>query len=158
MGDRDVSFFLVLARIDNFNFARLVKQAIQKFLCEKFGIIIFSFYFCNVLSNMLKARGQSSEEGMHTYKRRFLNALVLTCWNLANSNCLSRTKQRERPLEVYYIMSINDWWYHNTYTSAWGFQRCSFRQIGRCESFYIADLAQNWLHVFCVHGRTYNYN
>ena len=66
---------------------------------------------------MLKARGQSSEEGMHTYKRRFLNALVLTSWNLSNSNCLSKTKQRERPLEVYYVMSIIYWWHHNIYIS-----------------------------------------
>ncbi len=69
----------------------------------------------------------------HTYRRRFLNALVLTCWNLANSNYLSKTKQRERPLEVYYVMTITIDGII-IYTSAWGFQRCSFRQIGRCES------------------------
>ena len=81
---------------------------------------------------MLKARGHS-EEGMHTYLRRFLNALVLTCWNLANSNCLSKTKQRERPLGC---ITLCPSFIGGTiiYTSSWGFQRCSFRQIGRCES------------------------
>ena len=64
-------------------------------------------------------------------KRRFLNALVLTCWNLANSNYLSKTKQRERPLGV---VSAHIILMCCLYTSAWGFQRCSVRQIGRCES------------------------
>ena len=41
----------------------------------------------------------ATEQAGHIHsKRRFLNALGLTCWNLANSNYLSRPKQRERPL------------------------------------------------------------
>ena len=38
------------------------------------------------------------------------------------------------------------------YTSAWGFQRCSVRLLGRCESLQSVDRAQNWLHVFRMYG------
>ena len=39
------------------------------------------------------------------------------------------------------------------YTSAWGFQRCSVRLLGRCESLQSVDRAQNWLHVFSVYAK-----
>lgn len=58
-----------------------------------------------------------------------------------------KTKQRECPCGV--ILYPSCWWVM-IYTSAWGFQRCSVRQIGRCESLNTWDRAQNWLHVFCV--------
>ena len=34
------------------------------------------------------------------------------------------------------------------YSSAWGFQRCSFRLTGQCESLSIVERASDWLHVF----------
>ena len=32
------------------------------------------------------------------------------------------------------------------------FSVARFRLSGQCESLYIVDRAQNWLHVFCVYG------
>jgi len=65
-----------------------------------------------------------------------------------------KTKQRECPCGV--ILYPSCWW-AMIYTSAWGFQHCSVRQIGRCESLNTWDRAQNWLHVFlCVCIQKYN--
>ena len=36
------------------------------------------------------------------------------------------------------------------FTSAWGFQRCSFRQSGQCEGLYTVERVTDWLHVFCM--------
>ena len=35
-------------------------------------------------------------------------------------------------------------------THTWGFRRCSFRQIGRCQSLYTWNEWQNWLRAFFV--------
>ncbi len=67
---------------------------------------------------------------------------------------LSKTKQCRTPHEVYYILSslasyvlsfvVNGAFY--ILTLAWGFRRCSFRQIGRCQSLYTWNERQNRLH------------
>ena len=52
-----------------------------------------------------------------------------------------KNKATGTPLRVYYIYSSKPVWYflcHNMrriyiVTSAWGFQRCSFRHTGQCE-------------------------
>ena len=77
---------------------RLMKtKKIAKSLCYSIKIRIFAVSFLNAESPWVITGGRD------TYiQRRFLNALGLTCWNLANSNYLSKTKQRERPLRCNY--------------------------------------------------------
>ena len=48
--------------------------------------------------------------GKYTYgKRRLLDALSLTHWNLAVSNSLSKTKQRLTPIRCVYLMLFGVW-------------------------------------------------
>ena len=61
-----------------------------------------------------------------------------------------KNKATGTPLEV--LLLYPSTWWAMIYTSAWGFQRCSVRQIGRCESLNTWDRAQNWLHVFRVYA------
>lgn len=37
-------------------------------------------------------------------------------------------------------------------TLAWGFQRCSFRLTGQCESLYCVERVTDWLHVFYIYA------
>ena len=39
--------------------------------------------------------------------------------------------------------------------SAWGFQRCSFRQSGQCEGLYGGNGQQNWLYAFLCLEKTH---
>ena len=39
-------------------------------------------------------------------------------------------------------------WVCFIYSSAWGFQRCSFRLTGQCESLTMWNEHQDWLHAF----------
>ena len=41
-------------------------------------------------------------------------------------------------------------WVCFIYSSAWGFQRCSFRLTGQCESLTMWNEHQDWLHAFFV--------
>ena len=71
-------------------------------------------------------------------------------------DCLSKTKQRERLMVVYYIHSILALVFSGVnidviYTFTWGFHRCSFRQTGQCESLDTWNEQQNWLHVFFIY-------
>lgn len=78
--------------------------------------------------------------GLHTDISVFWTLWLWRSKNLARSNSLSKTKQRERPLGCLYTSPLTlliegavrvvDL----IYSSAWGFRRCSFRQTGQCES------------------------
>ena len=61
-----------------------------------------------------------------------------------------KNKATGTPLEVL-LLYPSTWWVM-IYTLAWGFQRCSVRLTGRCESLQSVDRAQNWLHVFRVYA------
>ena len=76
---------------------------------------------------------------MRTYIQQALSdALVLTCQNFANSQLLVKNKATTTPHGVYYIQPslASDTSVFVTmrvtyiFTSAWGFDRCSFRQEG----------------------------
>ena len=71
----------------------------------------------------------------HIYIKGVTDALILTCWNFATSNYLSRAKQRERPKGCIIFMHLVSLcavcvWRNRSYyifTSAWGFQRCTLK-------------------------------
>lgn len=110
-----------------------------------------TFYLCKCTAECWKPYGWQLR--WDTY---ILEGVIWTLWfwrckNLANSNWLSKTKQRERPLRGVIIRAFPCYIYNKVafiYASAWGFQRCSVWQSGQCESLYIVDRAQNWLHVW----------
>ena len=60
-----------------------------------------------------------------------------------------KSKATGTPLEV--LLLYPSTWWAMIYTLAWGFQRCSVRLSGQCESLQDVDRAQNWLHVFRVY-------
>ena len=101
---------------------------------------------------------------IHIQIKAYLNALVLTMCELRNFSCLSRTKQRERPLGcIIYsrhclqaILSFVGNMAYYIFASAWGFRRCSFRQTGQCEGLHIVERASGWLHVLflCICRKT----
>ncbi len=87
-------------------------------------------------------RGQ--EKHIENRKRRFLDALVLTYLNLANSKLSVKNKATGTPLvrcmQIYASLMMYSLVYHVVseyyciYTSRGANPRCSFRQIGQCES------------------------
>lgn len=67
--------------------------------------------------------------------------------NLANSNQVVKDKATGTSYGVYYIHALT-----------WGFLRCSFRQLGQCESLRIVERVTAWLHVFICIIRNNNNN
>ena len=67
--------------------------------------------------------------------------------NLAVRAKLSRTKQRERLMRCivyspHWLRAILSFVVNSAFyirTQAWGFRRCSFRQLGRCQSLYCVE-------------------
>ena len=119
-------------------------------------------YICTVIAFAESPLGGTRAWHIHI-KRRNWTLWFWRCKNFATSNGLSKTKQRERPLGCLYTARIGlgvnhhglAGWY--IYSSAWGFQRCSFRQSGQCEGLYSVERASDWLHVFCVYVRELTY-
>lgn len=74
----------------------------------------------------------------------FCNALVLTLWNLANSQTgCQRQSNGNAPWDDYIpLVKV-------IYSSTWGFQRCSFRQSGQCESLKEWNRATRIGSTFC---------
>ena len=101
--------------------------------------------------------------GEHIHIKAYLNALVLTvresrkfqssCQKQSNGNVLWGVLYTALigyecilafvTLRVSYIHALT-----------WGFQRCSFRQLGQCESLRIVERATDWLHVLRMYVRT----
>ena len=104
-----------------------------------------------------------------TYIKGVYYALVLTIRNPEKiSIILSRTKQREYPVVCLYIFhlcctvvdvflpSINYGAFGSIYISAWGVQRCSFRQDGQFSGASNREASNsNWASrlFFCLYGR-----
>ena len=63
-----------------------------------------------------------------------------------------KIKATGTPLEVSLLYPFG--WWAMIYTSAWGFQRCSVRQIGRCESLNTWTGHRTGSTFFCVYVRT----
>ena len=83
----------------------------------------------------------------------------MTIEELRNLYGLSKTKQRERPMrcviytfskgiDTYRGQTLRDYY---ILTSAWGFQRCSFRQSGQCEGLSIVERATGLAPRFFVY-------
>ena len=82
---------------------------------------------------------------IHTTKG-VTNALVLTRLNLASSICKSKTRQWGRLTRVYCIHIY-------ILTHTWGFQHCSFRLTGQCESLdaWNERKTGSTLFLVCIH-------
>lgn len=74
-------------------------------------------------------------------------------------NVCQEQSNGDAPWDVSYIQSllahsilqwVNRWYY--ILTSAWGFQRCSFRQTGQCEGLNSVERATDWLRAFCIYS------
>ena len=127
-------------------------------------------YICNVSPRRGRAPGALEEAagGTFSYTKAFTGALVLTiqesrkfrptCQKQGNGNapgdvnaqlalCLADFTWRKDGGHVGYTYML---------TSAWGFQRCSFRQTGQCESLRIVGRATGTAPRFFVCGLNTN--
>ena len=133
------------------------------FVAKRFAVPNNHVNFALNLSHALQGgspKGQERQAG-HIHNGKGVScALVLTIEELRKLYGLSKTKQRGRPMRVYYIHSFRslfwrylpiDEWLGLYIHIAWGFQRCSFRQSGQCEGLSIVERVTDWLHIlFCV--------
>ena len=98
-------------------------------------------YFC-IAPTLIASMWCGEVWGTYTYKRRNCTLWFWRSKNLASSNRLSKTKQRERSMGCLYTALICLLGKGMLYiSSAWGFQRCSFRQSGQCEGLYTVERA-----------------
>lgn len=86
--------------------------------------------------------------------------LTLLFWrfvNFATSQMSVKNKATETPQGMYcihahyiamHIFVCSGIRLSHTYTSTWGFQRCSFRQTGQCEGPRIVERVTVWLHAW----------
>ena len=105
---------------------------------QKYQYCIIIFVLLQSLSVMLKLLLRLSYcNGTHTYKRRFLDALVLTLWELRKlPNFLSETKQRERPMKLWIFMLSILWWVKCLYWLQRGaFSVARFDRQGNAKTF-----------------------
>ncbi len=126
--------------------AYYIKSAIKFFFRFKtnsfWGDLLFcSQKYCIFAVSLPYQRSIRAEVGQ-TYisVMAFLDALVLTNWNLANSSTSQEQSSKERLIgciisSPYWLQAICRLLPRGfIYTLTWGFLRCSFRLVGQCES------------------------
>lgn len=117
-----------------------------------------SHYLSFIIQRCCNASLKGYDFGIDIYTYKAL--LTLWFWrskNLANSLRIVNNKATETPHGMYCIQpslascdfcrSSLKWGYY-IFTSTWGFQRCSFRQFGQCESLYCVERVTVWLHAW----------
>ena len=123
------------------------------FVCQTKQILMYNCYLCVVYTHTGSPDGQRS--GRHTYgKRRFCTLWFWRYKNLANSTTSQEQSNKERLMRCiiyspHWLRTIPLFVVKSAFyilTLAWGFRRCSFRQIGRCQSLYTWNEWQNRLH------------
>ena len=121
----------------------------------KYSFFKWFFYLCNVC--IRTGSPQRAEDGqVYILIKAFLYAFVLTCRNLAVRTQFVKNKAMQNASwGVLYTALLGFSRFigccqGSSYilTLAWGFRRCSFRQIGQCQSLYTWNGRQNRLHAF----------